>query len=212
MRFRDLFMKMYTSPLYGSSPSSIENHFYKGYLDQVREQVPADMQWVVQEKVHGTNTSFLCDGNDVKFAKRTSILEDDEKFYDYQELVDEYKEKVISLFNHLKQDCPDMQSVSVFGELFGGSYPHPDVQRVGRLTMIRKDYTELIKSTVECIRTLDFRMRRAQKDFQEAIKCPGVDPVFIEAQAYMLRLITATLGNRMNELIALLGEGHEKDG
>ena len=61
--------------------SSIENHFYKDYLDQVREQVPADVQWVVQEKVHGTNTSFLCDGNDVKFAKRTSILEDDEKAY-----------------------------------------------------------------------------------------------------------------------------------
>ena len=27
-----------------------------------------------------------------------------------------------------------------------------------------------------------------------------------------VRLITATLGNRMNELITLLGEGHEKDG
>ena len=77
---------------------------------------------------------------------------------------------------------------------------------------IRKDYTELIKSTVECIRTLDFRMRRAQDDFQKAIKCPGVDPEFIEAQAYRLRLITATLGNRMNELITLLGERHEKDG
>ena len=74
---------------------------------------------------------------------------------------------------------------------------------------IRKDYTELIKSTVECIRTLDFRMRRAQDDFQKAIKCPGVDPEFIEAQAYRLSLITATLGNRMNELITLLGEGHE---
>lgn len=74
---------------------------------------------------------------------------------------------------------------------------------------IRKDYTELIKSTVECIRTLDFRMLRAQKDFQEAIKCPGVDPEFIQAQAYRFRLITATLGNRMNELITLLGEGHE---
>jgi len=77
---------------------------------------------------------------------------------------------------------------------------------------IRKDYTELIKSMVECIRTLDFRMRRAQNDFQEAIKCHGVDPEFIDAQAYRLRLITAALGNRMNELITLLGEGHEKDG
>ena len=58
-------------------------------------------------------------------------------------------------------------------------------------------------------RTLDFRTRRAQDDFQKAIKCPGVDPEFIEAQAYRFRLITATLGNRMNELITLLGEGHE---
>ena len=79
--------------------SSIENHFYKDYLDQVREQVPADMQWVVQEKVHGTNTSFLCDGNDVKFAKRTSILGDDEKFYDYQEILEEYRDKVTSLYH-----------------------------------------------------------------------------------------------------------------
>ena len=30
--------------------------------------------------------------------------------------------------------------------------------------------------------------------------------------SYSLRLISATLGNRMNELITLLGEGHEKDG
>ena len=76
---------------------------------------------------------------------------------------------------------------------------------------IRKDYTELIKSMVECISTLDFRMLRAQKDFQEATKCPGVDPEFIQAQAYWFRLITATLGNHMNELITLLGEGHERD-
>jgi hypothetical protein len=54
---------------------------------------------------------------------------------------------------------------------------------------IRKDYTVLIKST--------------------AIKCPGTDPDLINRHATRLRLITATLGNRMNELITLLGEGHE---
>ena len=45
-----------------------------------------------------------------------------------------------------------------------------------------------------------------KNDFQEAIKCPGVDPEFIQAQNYRLRLITAALGNRMDELITLLGE------
>ena len=74
---------------------------------------------------------------------------------------------------------------------------------------IRKDYTELIKSTVECIRTLDFRMLRAQKDFQEALKYPGTDPELINRHSTRFRLITATLANRMNELITLLGEGHE---
>ena len=77
---------------------------------------------------------------------------------------------------------------------------------------IRKDYTVLIKSTVDCIRTLEFRMNRAQSDFQKALKCPGTDPDLINRHATRLRLITATLANRMNELITLLGEGHEKDG
>lgn len=43
----------------------------------------------------------------------------------------------------------------------------------------------------------------------EIIKFSGIDPKFIQAQAYRFRLIAATLGNRMNELITLLGEGHE---
>ena len=74
---------------------------------------------------------------------------------------------------------------------------------------IRKDYTVLIKSTVECIRVLETRMTRAQKDFEEALKHPGTDPELINSHATRFRLITATLGNRMNELITLLGEGHE---
>ena len=70
----------------------------------------------------------------------------------------------------------------------------------------------LIKSTVECIRVLEARMTRAQKDFQEALKRPGTDSELINRHSTRFRLITATLVNRMNELITLLGEGHEKDG
>ena len=76
---------------------------------------------------------------------------------------------------------------------------------------IRKDYTVLIKSTVECIRVLEARMTRAQKDFQEALKHPGTDPELINRHATRFRLITATLTNRMNELVTLLGEGHEPE-
>ena len=43
------------------------------------------------------------------------------------------------------------------------------------------------------------------------LKCPGTDPDLINRHATRFRLITATLGNRMNELITLLGEGHESE-
>ena len=62
------------------------------------------------------------------------------------------------------------------------------------------------------ITSLKHMVCRAQKDFQEALKHPGTDPELINRHATRFRLITATLANRMNELITLLGEGHEKDG
>ena len=42
--------------------NSIENSFNTEFMEKVVAQVPPDMEWVVQEKVRGTNTSFLCDG------------------------------------------------------------------------------------------------------------------------------------------------------
>lgn len=100
--------------------------------------MPQDLQYVVQEKVHGANTSFLCDGNEVKFAKRTSLLADDERFYDYPELLEAYKDKVMSLYSRVKSKHPAIVAVSVFGEMFGGHYPHNDVKANRKLTLIQK--------------------------------------------------------------------------
>lgn len=118
--------------------SSIENHFNREFMEHVAEQMPQDLQYVVQEKVHGANTSFLCDGNEVKFAKRTSVLADNEKFYDYPELLEAYKDKVISLFSRVKVQHPEVVTISVFGEMFGGLYPHNDVKINRQLSLIQK--------------------------------------------------------------------------
>ena len=75
--------------------SSIENSFDAEFMDKVRAEMPSDLKYVVQEKVHGANTSFLCDGNDVCFAKRTAVLADNEKFYDYEQILAEYRERVL---------------------------------------------------------------------------------------------------------------------
>ena len=118
--------------------SSIENSFSREFMEDVVAQMPPDMTWVVQEKVHGANTSFLCDGIEVKFAKRTSMIADDEKFYDYQELLDRYKERVIGLFNAVKARHPGVTAISVFGEMFGGLYPHNEVKRNPKMSLIQK--------------------------------------------------------------------------
>lgn len=118
--------------------SSIENAITRDYMERVVAEMPADLEWVVQEKVHGANTSFLCDGSEVGFAKRTSVLSDDENFYDFQSLLETYRPKVLSLFARIRELYPDVISISVFGEMFGGRYAHDGVPAVKGFTLIQK--------------------------------------------------------------------------
>lgn len=118
--------------------NSIENSFDRKFMEKVMVEMPADLEYVVQEKVHGANTSFLCDGNEVKFAKRTSVLAEEENFYEYAELLETYKDRVLSLFGRVKARYPEISHVSVFGEMFGGRYPHSDVKASHGCTLIQK--------------------------------------------------------------------------
>lgn len=118
--------------------SSIENDYNKDFVDRAMAEMPPDLEFVVQEKVHGANVSFLCNGNDIQFAKRTSILAEDEQFYNYEGLFEAYKDRVMSLFANIKERYPNVKSISVFGEMFGGYYPHEDVQRVRGLALIQR--------------------------------------------------------------------------
>lgn len=81
--------------------SSIDNVITRDFMERVWAGMQTDLEWVVQEKVHGANTSFLCDGEEVRFAKRTSILSEDDKFYDFQSLLEAYKQRVMSLFKRI---------------------------------------------------------------------------------------------------------------
>ena len=118
--------------------SSIENSFCREFMEKVVAEMPQDLEYVVQEKVHGTNTCFLCDGKDVKFAKRTSVLAEDEQFYNYPELVERYKDKVIKLFECVKSRYSETMQISIFGEMFGGLYPHDGVKAKRNVSQIQK--------------------------------------------------------------------------
>ncbi len=60
--------------------NSIENAYQKVVLEQIIIHGFEKETYVVQEKVHGANFSFFTDGKEVKIAKRTDFIEENEMF------------------------------------------------------------------------------------------------------------------------------------
>jgi Rnl2 family RNA ligase len=118
--------------------TSIENTFDKDFVERVRNEKDANQEFVVQEKVHGSNVCFVTDGETVGFGKRTGFVEAGEKFYDYEKLLERYTPKVIALFSIIKSKLSDIKTLTVFGEMFGGKYPHPDVKNDNKTVVIQK--------------------------------------------------------------------------
>lgn len=118
--------------------NSIENSFNDAYIAKVKENIPANLHFVVQEKVHGANTSFITNGYDIKFAKRTDMIKDHEKFYEYEELFNRYKPKIQELYKTLKKKFKGLEFAIIYGEMFGGSYPNKSVKADSRFTAIQK--------------------------------------------------------------------------
>ena len=100
--------------------------------------MPANLKYAVQEKVHGANASFLCDGNEVRFAKRTALVEADEPFYGCADLVNLYRDRILALTKDVMGRYPGVIQVSIFGELFGGCYPHPDIPAIKDMVPVQK--------------------------------------------------------------------------
>ena len=106
---------------------SIGNAADAEWMALVRECVSPETLFAVQEKVDGANVSFLCDDLDVRMARRTAILKPGEKFFGYQEVLEHYSGHVYHIYNLIRLSHPDMTSIAIYGELFGGAYPHPEV-------------------------------------------------------------------------------------
>jgi Rnl2 family RNA ligase len=109
--------------------NSIENAYRKEFIERVAIATINNNDFVVQEKVHGANFSLITDGKDLKSAKRTSLLEDNDNFYNHTLIKELYYEKLLELFETVKTEYPETESITVFGELFGGSYPDVEQAR-----------------------------------------------------------------------------------
>ena len=117
---------------------SIGNSTDDVWMARVRAAVPAEATWAVQEKVDGANVSFLCDDLTIQMARRTAILTPLEPFFNYQEVLERYSGHIYHIYNLIRLAMPEMTAIAVYGELFGGWYPHPDVPPVPRMKPVQK--------------------------------------------------------------------------
>lgn len=124
--------------------NDIENSFNKEFMEKIRfslaEHNANSQEFVVQEKVHGSNSSFMVAGPDVpvEFGKRSAKLRDGEQFFNWEELMGRYRERILKLYDILKTNRPNVKQAQIYGEFFGGTYPHPDVPVVKGVSHIQK--------------------------------------------------------------------------
>ena len=99
---------------------SLENTYRQKEIDKILMMDIKD-QWVVTEKVHGANFSFWVYKNvetkeiDIKCAKRSGWIEEDEKFFNYKSVLEKYR----PMLEKLRGDVLD--NFVIYGELFGGN-------------------------------------------------------------------------------------------
>jgi Rnl2 family RNA ligase len=82
--------------------------------------------WVVTEKVHGANFSFVYEQGKLSYAKRKEPLSWRDDFFGFQSVVSRIEDQVLSLFEEVSAAIKGDRYI-LYGELFGGKYPHPDI-------------------------------------------------------------------------------------
>lgn len=97
-------------------------------MDEASARLFSKTDWVVTEKVHGANFCFITDGKMIRCAKRKRLLADGESFFHHQSVLNRAQEQIKAAFFLLKERHSALQRIAIYGELFGGSYPHPDVE------------------------------------------------------------------------------------
>lgn len=98
--------------------------------DEAAYRASSKATWIVTEKIHGANFCFLTDGSTIHCAKRREFLAEDEDFFGHRTVLARLAEPLQALFAQLRREDGRTRLVYVYGELFGGGYPHPDVPAV----------------------------------------------------------------------------------
>lgn len=96
------------------------------HADEADRRMLDKHTWVASEKIHGANLCICTDGTEIAVAKRRAVLDGSDPFFGYKRAIAPLVPAVRALFRQLG----DVAWAFVYGELFGGHYPHPRVAAV----------------------------------------------------------------------------------
>lgn len=89
------------------------------------------------EKIHGAHFCVVTDGLTIAGASRKHLLAPGESFFEYQRVLKRLESQIYQLFHQTSRLYPQLTWLSIYGELFGGAYPHPEVLPVAGVQPIQ---------------------------------------------------------------------------
>lgn len=99
---------------------SLENHYRQREINKWIDKYPTlvDDEFIITEKIDGSNFGIIITKDEIAYQSRGHILEPNENFFDYQNVVSEYIDDIKKL---QKAFCKQMKAdqITVFCELFG---------------------------------------------------------------------------------------------
>jgi len=118
---------------------SIENHTFKDILEAISLSgfTAQHVKWVATEKVHGANFSFCYDGKEIRCFKRSGLVKD-EFFHGHAQVQKDLEPNIKKAYEMVRQLVSDVNVIHIFGELFGGGYPHPSLKPLEGVKHVQK--------------------------------------------------------------------------
>jgi Rnl2 family RNA ligase len=101
--------------------------------DETDRRVLDKHVWVASEKIHGANLCICTDGIEMSVAKRRAVLDAGDPFFGYKRAI----APLVPAVRALVRQLDGAAWVLVYGELFGGHYPHPRVAAVDGLEPVQ---------------------------------------------------------------------------
>lgn len=122
----------------------IENSYQEGFVQKIKDRGLGNVPYIVTEKIHGSNSQIRFDActGEFSYGSRNHYLEEEEKFYNVQGCFDRLREDVLLFAKGLSSDLQalgqKLSAVTLYGEVFGGSYPHEDVVKDRNAIKVQK--------------------------------------------------------------------------